>query len=107
MRLVTYEGAGRSARVKIWGELGAAERSYIAGQEEQAALEEAEEEIEVRVLSHTPQQLRSWLTEAADRAESTMFDRGRAVGKAEAYDRAWKVGLVALGVVYLVDRAFG
>jgi hypothetical protein len=102
MRLVSYEGKGHGTRFKIWGEHGAAERVYVKGQEDEAGLEEAEEEIEVKVLSHSPQHLRKWLEEVADREESAVFNRGRDVGRSEAYENAFKYGLVALLILYLL-----
>ena len=98
MKLVASEG---HARFKVWGELGAAERVGIAKSE----LEE--EEINIRVLSHSPQQVRQWLSAVAERNESEAFNRGREVGRQEAYDHAWKVGLGIFFALLLLDRFLG
>ena len=101
MKLVASEG---HARLKVWGELGAADRVEFADQEDRR---EAEEEIHIRVLSHSPQELRQWLSDVAERQESEVFDRGRNVGRQEAYDHALKVGLAVFIVLLVLNRLFG
>ena len=93
MKLVAPENRGDKIFTFIWGEDGPTESHDVP----------KSDWIVVELKTHDIGTLQRWLSEKSDRDCNSYFDRGRELGKREAYDRAWLVGFGVFGLLLLLE----